>query len=157
MIEPIIRRLRVSHKGYGIASCGLHLASKWYADDRTLVTDSVEDMIVLLDLVDQFSKWSGIILNVNKCKITACISVLQAIPRKRDRGDAMRARLAHVNMAGRPIDSLTQDEPLLGGYLGTSLIASLCPDAHLNWIKEQQPPCPLISNNACSSIKCTPK
>jgi hypothetical protein len=40
-------------------------------------------------------------------------------------------------MAGRPIGSLTQDEPLPGGYLGTSLAASLCPDAHLQWTKEQ--------------------
>ncbi len=52
MIEPLIRWLLASNKGYDIASCGLHLASKWYADDGTLVTNSVEDMIFLLDLVD---------------------------------------------------------------------------------------------------------
>ena len=38
---------------------------------------------------------------------------------------------------GRPIGSLTQDEPLPGGYLGTSLTASLSPEAHLHWIKAQ--------------------
>ena len=52
MTEPLIRWLYASNKGYDIASCGLQLASKWYADDRTLVTNSVEDMIVFLDLVD---------------------------------------------------------------------------------------------------------
>ena len=77
MIEPLIRWLRTSNKGYGIAYCGLQLASKWYADDGTLVTSSVEDMIVFLDQVDQFSKWSGIHLNANKCKIIAFIHDLQ--------------------------------------------------------------------------------
>jgi hypothetical protein len=57
--------------------------------------------------------------------------------RKRDRDDALWVRLAHVNMAGCPIGSLTQDEPLPGGYLGTSLTASLCPNAHLRWTKEK--------------------
>ncbi len=72
-------------------------------------------MVVLLDLVDQFSKSSGIHMNVNKCNITAYIQELESIPRKRDRDEALRARLAHVNLAGRPIGSLTQDEPLPGG------------------------------------------
>jgi hypothetical protein len=124
MIEPLIRWIRASNKGYDIASCGLQLANKWYADDGTLVTNSVEDTISLLDLVGQISKWSGIHLNAKKCKITAFIHELQAIPHKHDRDDALRARLAHVNLAGRPIGSLTQDEPLPGGYLGTSLTAS---------------------------------
>jgi len=94
-------------------------------------------MIVLLDMVDQFSKWSSIHLSVSKCKITAFIHDLQAILCKRNRDDALRAMLAHVNMAGRPIGSLTQHEHLSGGYLGTHLTASLCPDAHLRWTKEQ--------------------
>ena len=88
-------------------------------------------MIVLFYLVAKYSKWSSIYMNVSKCIITAFIHELQAIPRKRNRDDALRARLAHVNMAGRPIGSLTQDEPLSRGYLGTTLTASLCPDVHL--------------------------
>jgi hypothetical protein len=94
-------------------------------------------MIVLLDLVDRFGKWSGIHLNANKCKITAFVHDLQAIPHKWDRDDALRARLAHVNLVVRPIGSLTNDELLSKGYLGTSLTASLCPDVHLRWTKEQ--------------------
>ncbi len=54
-----------------MTSCGLQLASKWYADDGTLVTNTIEDMVALLDIVEQFSDWSGIRLNVGKCKITA--------------------------------------------------------------------------------------
>ena len=88
-------------------------------------------MIVLLDLANQFTKWSDIYLNIGKCKITAFIHDFQAIPRKRDRDDALRSRFAHVKMVGRPMGSLTQDEPFPGGYLGTSLTTSLCPDAHL--------------------------
>ena len=51
MVEPLIRWLTASSKGYDIASCGLKLASKWYADDGTLLTNSVEDMISLLDII----------------------------------------------------------------------------------------------------------
>ena len=72
-----------------------------------------------------------------KCKVTAYFHEIQSIPRKRDRDDALRARLAHITLAGRPIGSLTQDEPLPGGYLGTSLTASLSPEAHLHWTKTQ--------------------
>ncbi len=51
MVEPLIRWLAALGKGYDIASCGLKLASKWYADDGTLLTNSVEDMISLLDII----------------------------------------------------------------------------------------------------------
>jgi hypothetical protein len=36
MVEILIRWLTASGKGYDIASCGLKLTSKWYADDSTL-------------------------------------------------------------------------------------------------------------------------
>ena len=137
MIEPLIRWLNAADKGYRITSCGLTLASKWYADDGTLVTNSVDDMISLLTIVQRFNDWSGIHLNVGKCKVIAYIRELQNIARKRDRDDALRARLAHITLLGRPIDSLTQEEPLPGGYLGTSLTASLSPEAHLHRTKTQ--------------------
>ena len=55
LVEPLIRWLTASGKGYDIASCGLKPASKWYADDGTLLTNSVEDMISLLDIIQQFN------------------------------------------------------------------------------------------------------
>ena len=66
MVEPLIRWLTISGKGYDIASCGLNLASKWYADDGTPITNSVEDMTSLLDIIQQFSAWSGNHLNTAK-------------------------------------------------------------------------------------------
>jgi hypothetical protein len=137
MVEPLIRWLTASGKGYDIASCGLKLASKWYADDDSLITNSVEDMISLLDIIQQYSTWSCIHVNAAKCKIKAYIHDLQAIPHKQERDDALRSRLAHVKLAGRPIGALTQDEPVPDGYLGTSLTASLSPKAHLQWTKSQ--------------------
>ena len=50
---------------------------------------------------------------------------------------ALRSRLAHVTMAGHPIGVLTQDEPLSGGCLGTSLAASLSSEAHFLWTNYQ--------------------
>ena len=94
-------------------------------------------MITLLELVDQFSKWSGIHLYVNKCNIIAFIHDLKAILRKRNRDDALQAKLVHVNLAGCPVGSLTKDEALPGGYLGSVLTTSLCPDTHLNWTNDQ--------------------
>ncbi len=66
MGEPLIRWLTASGKGYDIAYRGLKLASNWYADDGTLITNSIEDMISLLDIIQQFSTWSGNHLNVAK-------------------------------------------------------------------------------------------
>jgi hypothetical protein len=83
-------------KGYDIASCDLKLASKCYADDGTLITNSVADMISLMDIIQQFSKWSGIHLNTAKCKITAYIHDMQSIPKKRDRDATLLSSLAHV-------------------------------------------------------------
>jgi len=94
-------------------------------------------MISLLSIVQQFSDWSGIKLNVDKCKVTAYIHSLQTISRKNGRDDALRARLAHITLSGKPRGSLTHDEPLPGGYLGTSLTASLSPETHLHWTKAQ--------------------
>ena len=135
MIEPLIRWLNASQKGYHINSCGLRLASKWYADDGTLVTNTIEDMMTLLNIVEQFSDWSGIRLNVGKCKVTAYLQGLQTLRKKKDKDDALRARLANISIGGTRIGVLSQDEPLPGGYLGTALTASLCPDAHLRWTK----------------------
>ena len=47
MIEPLIRWLKASQMGYAITLCGLQLASKWYADDGTLITNTVDDIIAL--------------------------------------------------------------------------------------------------------------
>jgi hypothetical protein len=101
------------------------------------VANSVEDMDALLDIVHEFNTWLGIRLNVDKCKITAYIQALQIIRKKRDRDDALGARRAHVSIGGRPMSTLTHDEPLSRGYLGTALTASLCRNAHLHWIKNQ--------------------
>ena len=62
---------------------------------------------------------------------------MHAIPRIRERDVVLRSRLAHVTLAGRPIGALTHDEPLPGGYLGTSLTTSLSPEAPLFWTKAQ--------------------
>jgi len=62
---------------------------------------------------------------------------LQSFRKKVDRDDAFRARLAHITLEGQRIGVLTQDKPLPGGYMGTALTASLCPDAHLRWAKRQ--------------------
>jgi len=120
-----------------MASCGLRLASQWYANDGTLVTNTIEEMDALLYIVEQVSVWSGIRLNVGKCRVTAYLQSLQALRQKTDRDDALKARLAHISPGGQRIGALTKDKFLPGGYMGTALMAALCPDAHLRWTKQQ--------------------
>jgi hypothetical protein len=107
MVEPLIGWLTASGKRYDIASCGLKPASKWFADDGTILTISVEIMISLPDIIQQINTWSSIHLNVPKCKIAAYIHELQSLPPKRERDEALRSHLAHVKLAGRPIGVLT--------------------------------------------------
>jgi len=96
MIEPLIRWLNAAGKGYQLTSCGLKLTSKWYADDGTLVTNLVDDMISLLAIIQEFSEWSGIHFNVGKCKVTAYIYELQSIPPQKGPGrSSSRTPRAH--------------------------------------------------------------
>jgi len=67
----------------------------------------------------------------------AYIQSLQSFRKKTDRDDTLKARLAHITLGGQRIGVLTQNETLPGGYLGTALTASLCPDSHLRWTKQQ--------------------
>jgi hypothetical protein len=73
------------------------------------------DMTSLLYIVQQLYTWSSKSLNVAKCKIIAYIQEAQSILERRNRDDALGAKLAHVTLAGHLIGSLTQDEPLSGG------------------------------------------
>ena len=52
MIEPLIRWLSAKLKGYDISFFVLRLASKWYADEGTLVTNTIDDMVTMLDIVE---------------------------------------------------------------------------------------------------------
>jgi len=61
MVEPPIRWLAATDKGYDVATCSLKSASKQYDDDGTLVTNNIEDIISYLDIDQQFSAWSGIL------------------------------------------------------------------------------------------------
>jgi hypothetical protein len=74
---------------------------------------------------------------------------IQSFRKESDRDDALRARLAHITLGGQRIGVLTQDESLQGGYLGTVLTASLCPDAHLRWTKRQL-------ENICKAVNRAP-
>ena len=65
-----------------------------------MVTNSIDDIITLLNIVEHFNNWYGIRLNVGKCKITAYLQGLESTPKKKDKDDALRARLAHVSLGG---------------------------------------------------------
>ena len=64
---------------------------------------------------------------MGKCKVTAYLQGLQTLRKKKDKDDALRARLANISLGGTRIGVLSQDEPLSGGYLDSALTASLCP------------------------------
>ena len=87
-------------------------------------------------MVEAFSKWSVIRLNIPKCRLAGYLHKLHSIKTKKDRDTALQTRLAHVRIDGAPIPVLSQDDPLPGGYLDTALTSSLCPKARLKWTLE---------------------
>ena len=101
--------------------------------NATLIESTIIDLNAQLDAVNTFSKWSGIHVNISKCRLTGYIHALQLIKRKADRDTALQARLANVRVGSTPIPIISHDDPLPGGYLGTSLTVSLCPKAHVAW------------------------
>jgi hypothetical protein len=109
------------------------LSNKWYADDATLIASTVTDLNTQLEAVKTFSELSGIRINIPKYRLTGYIHTLQQIKRKSDRDAALQARVAHVQVGTTSIPIISQDDPLPGGYLGTTLTSSLYPKAHLKW------------------------
>ena len=100
MMEPLIRWLNVKKKGYKFESTCLTLASKWYADDATLLSDSEPKMVAQLQIVESYSIWSGIRLNVPKCCITGFIQQLQTISTRCSRTHLGTARKKLVRYLG---------------------------------------------------------
>jgi hypothetical protein len=96
-----------------------------------LVAHNVTDLNTQLEIVNTFSEWSDIILNISKCRLTGYIYELQSLKRKKDHDSALQARLANIRVGHTPISIISQDDPLPEGYLGTALTASLSLKAHL--------------------------
>ncbi len=121
MAEPLIRWLKSLKSGYTLNSNHLMLSNKWYADDATLIASTVTDLNTQLEAVSTFSEWSGIRINIPKCRLTGYIHTLQQIKRKSDRDEALQARLAHVRLGTTSIPNISQDDSLPGGYYATPL------------------------------------
>ena len=85
------------------------------------------DLNAQLEVVNTFSEWLIITLNISKCRLTGYIYELQSLKRKKDRVATLQARLANYRVGHTPISIISQDDPLPEGYLGTALAASLCP------------------------------
>ena len=83
VVEPLIRWIKSTQKGYTLTSNNLSLSSKWYADDATLVAPTIPALEAQLQVVEAFSKWSGIHLNISKCRLTDYTHKLQNIKTKK--------------------------------------------------------------------------
>ena len=79
MVEPFIRWMKSTQKGYMLTSNNLSLSSKWYADDATLVAPTIPALETQLQVVESFNKWSGIRLNIPKYRLTGYLHELQNI------------------------------------------------------------------------------
>jgi hypothetical protein len=66
MGKPLIRWLKSLQKDYTLTSNKLNLSGKWYADDATLVAHTTTDLNIQLEVVNTYSKWPGIRLNISK-------------------------------------------------------------------------------------------
>jgi hypothetical protein len=124
---------KIHSESYTLTSNNLSLSSKWYADDATLVAYTIPALEAKLQIVEFYSKWSAICLNIPKCRLAGYLHKLQDIKTKETATRHYKTRLAHVRIGGIPIPIISQDDPLPGGYLGTTLTTSLCPKAHLKW------------------------
>jgi hypothetical protein len=77
MVEPLIRWIKSTKKGYTLTSNNLSLSSKWYADDATLVASIIPALETQLQVVESDSKLSGIHLNIPKCRLAGYLHKLQ--------------------------------------------------------------------------------
>ena len=77
--EPLTRWLHVGGRGYSMGCMSgtsktlqmkCRTASSGYADDTTLVTNTVRNMVLQMNKVEQYSGWGNLKLNVSKCAAT---------------------------------------------------------------------------------------
>ena len=68
-----------------------------------MVAHNVTDLNTQLEIVNTFSEWPGIRLNISKCRLTVYIYELQSLKRKKDRDSALQARLANIRVGHTPI------------------------------------------------------
>ncbi len=66
MVEPLIRWINSTQKGYKLTSSNLSLSSKRYAEYAILVASSIPALEAQLKVVESYSKRSGIRLNIPK-------------------------------------------------------------------------------------------
>ena len=136
MMEPLTRWLQSGNHGYKTGATGLTHEAILYADDIALTSKSIRGTQRQLNKIEQFGEWSHIKVNPSKCRTTGWVPGIQSIQKKTERDSALRNSLAHVTILGAHIPTLTQDEPLPGGYLGCQLTASLSPGAQKQWLND---------------------
>ncbi|GBC01782.1 hypothetical protein RclHR1_43290001 [Rhizophagus clarus] len=69
--DPLLTKLEQLQKGYKISdgSTSIHVPSKAYMDDTTIITDSKENLEVLLSTADSFFELASIKINYDKVEL----------------------------------------------------------------------------------------
>ncbi|GES88007.1 hypothetical protein GLOIN_2v1814043 [Rhizophagus clarus] len=69
--DPLLTKLEQLQKGYNISdgSTSIHVPSKAYMDDTTIITDSKENLEVLLTTADSFFELASIKINYDKVEL----------------------------------------------------------------------------------------
>lgn len=101
----------------------VYLPSLGYADDTTVLTNSLVDLRVQNDWVQYFMKFNRLRLNASKCELVGRIGALG------ESLDANQALAAHICVDGQPLVPLPHDKPIR--YLG----AHMCFDG--DWRPQQ--------------------
>ena len=67
--EKIMHKAELDGDGLGVRVGALRLTNLWYADDTTLMTESREDLKILITKVKEESANAGLYLNIKKTKV----------------------------------------------------------------------------------------
>ena len=106
-IEPLMRWLKVGSRGYQ-PECTLQEASPHhitydqhgYADDISITTGSLHNMIIQLRKLQLFSDYTGLQLEIPKCEITGALWS-QGNPMSKANLEQLRTQLSSINLSGK--------------------------------------------------------
>jgi ribonuclease HI len=142
-IEPLLRWLHSGGRGYrygclnGENNEQHNCSSLAYADDLAILTNSISDLRVQCEKLEQYCKWSGLSVNVDKCAATGVLyrDIKSGLINSSEQEKELKRRLDGIKINQKTIPYLPPTQPYK--YLGIQFTMTMDWSHQLNYTIEK--------------------
>ena len=103
VMDPLLKELQLS--GLGLCINGLHVGSTTHADDIRTLSNSSDNLELLISLIQNYLQKNGLYLNIDKCEILVSPRQVGSQP--------------NINLQGKTV-AVKDSVKILGCWLSTS-------------------------------------